>query len=121
MPYAHMQSEVSGGTLHCDSNQSAADTLLTLTTPVRGTGFLSEVTVQYDDYVTVDVVVTKKSHLGSAWDTVMDTIELVASKSGALGEGSQESPLMPGDRIEVKCPAGGSGITSSLAVSMVTQ
>ena len=115
------KSEVSGGTLHCDGDESAADTELTVTTPIRGAGFLSEVTVQYSVAVTLDVVITKKSHHGAAWDTVIETIEMVGARSAALGAESREKPLVPGDQIEVVAPAGGSGVTSAVTVSMVTQ
>lgn len=94
---------------------SAANAAQTVSSPARGRRTLNAVFVQYDAAVTVDATVTLNAGAGTAFDTLLVTIQISAGQSGFH---VFETPILlsDGDAIDLLCPAGGAGRVSSAMI-----
>lgn len=96
------------------TDQSAANTELTVSTPVA-TQKLLFVTVKYSASVTKNITITLNSGAGAAWDTLLQTIALSAATDGVWIP-DQEITIQDDDVIDVVAAAGGGSITSAVAI-----
>lgn len=104
--------------LHVSYETSAADTELTVTTPIDKTRVrrLVAVHVKYSSGVTKNVVVTYDASHGSGYDTDIQTIALTAVSSGSwIPQG--DYLIAPLDAIKVVAPSHGAGGTSAVTVT----
>lgn len=114
------QGAVPTGKLTRDGDESAPNTGLTVATPVAASRRLLFITVAYSGAVTKDVYVGLDSGISEAYDSVLHTIEIAASKYGGwIPEGDIQ--YLPCDSIVVTAPAGGAGITCAVAIYTVAQ
>ncbi len=112
--------EVPGGKLRRTKGTSSANTAQTISTTPGPTARLAYVTVKFSSAVTKDVTVTLNSGAGSAYDTLLATMELVSNQYGVFIP-DEKIDIFPDDVIDVVAPAGGAGITSGVVVCMVGQ
>ncbi len=97
------------------SNESVANTALTVSTATGLIHRILFVTVKYSAGVTKNVTITLNSGAGAAWDTLLATIALSAATDG-LWIPDAEFMIEPDDVIDVLAPAGGSGVTADVAI-----
>lgn len=102
-------------TLSRHTDTSAADTVLTLTSPTGNARLLEMVTAQYSASVTANVTITHKSGAGAAFDAVLGTIVITAGTDGSFIP-AIPIPMMPDDAIEAVADAGGAAITSGVSI-----
>lgn len=103
------------------TDQSAANTQLTLTAPKDGAPRrVDKVTVRYTDAgvdapVSVDVTVTLDSGVGGVFDSLLQTISLAANAHGVFIP-DEDMWVSGDDVIVVVAPAGGAGVISAVAI-----
>ena len=104
------------------ADQSVANTQLTVSSVAdSGKAFrLVAVLVKWSAVVTKDVTVTLNSGLGTAWDTLIQTIVFAGERNGVFIP-DQELWFMDDDAIDVVAPAGGGGITSAVQLILETK
>jgi len=102
-------------TIFRDTDESAANTELTVSAPPRIRSSIFFVTVKYSAKVKQDVTITLKSGAGTAWDTLLQKISIFQETDGVWIP-DNEIHIMDDDTIDVVAPAGGSGITSAVAI-----
>lgn len=103
------------GSLHRDTDESAANASLTLSTTVDRPLRILYVTVKYSAPVTVDVTITLNSGGGAAWDTILQTLKLAGAQD-AVWIPDHDIEIGDDDAIDVVAPAGGAGVTSAIAI-----
>ncbi len=97
------------------SDESAANTALTVSTLTGSVRRLLKVTVKYSSSVTKNVTVTLNSGAGSTYDTLLQTIALTSATDGVYVP-TGRIVLMDDDVIDVVTEAGGGGITSAVTI-----
>lgn len=103
-------------TIHRDSDQSAADTILTLSTPASSAARrIVMVTAKYSGSVTKNIVVTLNSGAGAAWDTILATIAISAGTDGTWIP-DEAVYLMADDTLDAVADAGGGAVASALTI-----
>lgn len=115
-----VSSPIPEGLLDRDVGTSGANAAQTVSTPLGGGRRLAYVTVKYSSAVTEDVTVTLNSGAGSAYDTLLATMELANNQHGVFIP-DEMVDILPDDTIDVVAPAGGAGITSAVTIYMVAQ
>lgn len=105
-----------GRVIECHSGASAADTALTISTNTSRAFKLLHVDVHYSAAPTqAGVTTTLNSHLGAAYDTVLDTGTANAQNTVYVPAGGQMF-FLPGDALDVLAPAAGGVITSQISI-----
>lgn len=95
---------------------SAANGVGTAASPVTPIPIiLKYITVKYSGSVTQNVTVTLDSGAGPAYDTLLNTIVITAGTQGTYFP-SVPLPISADDQVVVSAPAGGVGVTSSIAI-----
>lgn len=102
------------------ASTSAANALLTLNTTAGKPMLLKAVHVKYSGSVTQNVTVTLDSGAGAAYDVILNTIAISAGTTGVYLP-SVPIPVAADDIISVAAPAGGSGVTASVAIYLDRQ
>lgn len=97
------------------SQESAANTAQTVSTETGNTRRLQMVTVRYSSSVTQNVTITLNAGAGASWDTLLQTIALVAATDG-MWTPDEDIFILQDDVIDVLAPAGGGGITSAVSI-----
>lgn len=97
------------------TNQSADNAELTVISPVGEIGHILFVTVKYSAAVIANVTVTLTSGVGSAWNTILETIALSSATDG-IWIPDQPIFIADDDSVDVVAPAGGPGVTSAVAI-----
>lgn len=97
------------------SDLSAANTALTVTIVKGSVRQILFVTVKWSASVTKNVVITLKSGLGSAYDTILRTIALAPGTDGVWIPDA-EIIIVDDDAIAAVSDAGGAGIIATLAI-----
>lgn len=116
MVQANTEFPYKGAVLQSCSDESAADTALTITTPATGRPFkLIGVYAKYSGSVTKDVTITKDAGLGAAYDNLLTTIAIAAGTEGNYLPNTDRI-FRPDDVLVVVAEAGGGVITSTLVV-----
>ncbi len=97
------------------SNESAANTAQTVSTTTGPIRRLKLVTVKYSGAVTQNVTITLNAGAGASWDTLLQTIALVAATDGTW---TPDDPIyiLQDDVIDVLAPAGGGALTSAVSI-----
>lgn len=98
-----------------DSNQSADNTELTISTSVGRVRRLLLVTVKYNFTVTKNVTITLNSGAGAAWDVLLQTIVLSGAARG-IWIPDEEIDLADDDIIDVVAPAAGPTRVSGVVI-----
>jgi hypothetical protein len=73
-------------------------------------------TVNYSTTVTLNATVTLLSALGAAWNTTLALIVFTGSASAIWVPSHSQWLIGVGDQIQVTAPAGGGGVTSTVAI-----
>lgn len=96
---------------------SAADTALTVSTPItRGRPLrLVAVLVKYSGSVTKNATVTYNASHGAGYDSLLNTIALSSATSGAYVP-AIDLIIASGDTIDVVAEAGGGAVTSGVTI-----
>lgn len=115
-----MASPIPEGLLDRDVGTSGSNVAQTVSTPLGGGRRLVYVTVKYSSSVTKDVTVTLNSGAGSAYDTLLATMELASNQHGVFIP-DERVDILPDDTIDVVAPAGGAGITSAVTIYTLAQ
>jgi hypothetical protein len=97
------------------SGTSTANALQTVASTLVRAGILNKVTIKYSASASVSVTVTLVSALGAAYNVLLQTVTLSAA-TDAVYIPNDPITLASGDQISVVAPAGGGGITSSVAI-----
>ncbi len=97
------------------SDLSAANTALTVTVVSGSVRKILFVTVKWSASVTKNVVITLKSGLGSAYDTILQTIALAPGTDGVWLPDS-DVIVADDDSIEAVSDAGGGAITAAVTI-----
>ena len=101
--------------LHRFSDESAANSIITVTTPVGRVRRILYVTVVYSTSVTEAVTVTLNSGAGANWDTLLQTIVLTAATDGVwIPDG--DLFITDDDVLVVTAPAAGGSDTAAIAI-----
>ena len=120
MTLATVKGPIPGGVLHRDCDKGNANALLIVSTPLRAARRLLFVTVAYSGAVTKNVPVGLDSGAGEEYDGLLKTIALTSTKYGVwIPDG--DVYILPDDSIAVRAPAGGSGVTATIAIYTVVQ
>lgn len=95
---------------------SAANGVGTAASPVNPIPlFLKYITVKYSGTVTQNVTVTLDCGAGPAYDCLLQTIAISSGTQGTYFP-AVPLPIAADDQIVVSAPAGGVGVTSSIAI-----
>ncbi len=97
------------------SNESAANTAQTVSTTTGKTRRLQMVSVKYSSSVTQNVTITLNAGAGASWDTLLNTIALVAATDGTWTP-DRDIYILQDDVLDVLAPAGGGGVTSAVSI-----
>lgn len=98
------------------SGTSAANAVLNVSAPATSKAvYLKAVFVKYSATVTQNVTVTLNSALGASFDITLNTIAISAGTQGTYLP-AVPIPVAAGDTIDVSAPAGGGGVTSTIAI-----
>ena len=97
------------------TGQSGANAAQTVSSPAGEQRRIEKVTVKYSGSVSVSVLLTLNSGAGAAWDVLLPTITLTAATDGVWIP-DDEVLLKLDDVLDVLAPAGGEGITSTVAI-----
>lgn len=97
------------------SNESVANTAITVSSPVGAVFRLIMATVKYSAAVSLDVVVTLNSGAGSTYDTELQKITLTAA-TDVLWIPDEAIMITDDDVIDILAPAGGVGITAAVTI-----
>jgi len=100
------------------TGQSAANAAQTVSTPsgaIPGRRRLLFVTVVYSAAVSVTATVTLNSGAGAAFDALLQNIAFSANTDGVFIP-DEEVKIQSDDAIDVLAPAGGVGVTSTVAI-----
>lgn len=98
------------------SDASLANTAITVTSPVGALRHILLVTITYSATITVDPTITLNSGLGSAYDTLLQSVDSGAGATDMVWIPDEELWIMDDDVLDVLAPAGGGGITSAIAI-----
>lgn len=97
------------------TDQSDADTALTLSTPTDVPLRVLYVAVKYSGTAThAGVTKTLNSGAGEAWDTLLHTG--ASDEEDHFWQPTRGVELADGDALDVAAPAGGAGVTSQITV-----
>jgi len=95
---------------------SAANAPITVTSPTAPIPlFLKYIVVKYSGSVTQNVTVTLNCGSGAAYDVVLNTMAISSGTQGAYLP-TVALPIAADDTVDVLAPAGGVGITASIAI-----
>lgn len=97
------------------TDESAADTALTLSTPLRVYRKIVKVMVKYSANVTQNVTITLNSGEGASWDHVLKTL-VISNARDAVWEPDSDTVLAVDDALDVLAPAGGGVITAAISI-----
>lgn len=116
MPLRSLFRNLAGrGRVHRDDDTSAANTVLTVTTPTGATRKLLFVAVKYSAAPTqTGVTVALLSGLGAAYNALLFTAAPNLLDSIYLPDG--DLVIADSDAFVITAPAGGAGITSSISI-----
>lgn len=98
------------------SDASAADTALTVTTPIGVLRQILFVTVKYSASVIVSPTMTLNSGIAAAYDTLLQTIDGSGGVTDLVWIPDEEFWIMDDDVLNALAPAGGGVITSAIAI-----
>ncbi len=101
--------------LDSHSEKSKVDTALIVSTPTGQARKILYATIKYSANVTQNVTVIRNSQRGVDYDTVRETLILTAERDGFFAP-SEELKLLDGDALDIRAPAGGAGITSTIEI-----
>lgn len=118
MPLVRTSENISreGTSLEKATDESEANTALTVSSPSKGPRRILFATVKYSAVpVQGGVTATLKSGTGSAWDTLLETGAANAQATVYIpNEG--DSVIADGDKVDITAPAAGGVITSAITL-----